>query len=232
VKARREFAKKYGNWTDQDWKMVTFSDEKMFRTRPGSMVRCWRQKSDTKFTPKYVEQTVQKPVGVMVWVAINGQGRLILRRCPPKVKARDYQDILASALKFVKPRCICAAIAAKISPRSDVSCRNRLRGSFQQDGAPVHTARSTTKFMKEKGIRQFNGGKWPPNSPDMNPVEHVWPIVGRVLSGRVFPDREALWVALTDAFSRVTPEDILRLYNSMPRRLQALKRARGRHTRY
>ena len=86
--------------------------------------------------------------------------------------------------------------------------------------------------MKKKGIRQFNEGKWPPNSPDMNPVEHVWPIVGRMLSGKVFPDREALWAALTAAFNRVTPEDIVRLYDSMPRRLKALQMARGRHTRY
>ena len=114
----------------------------------------------------------------------------------------------------------------------DVFCRNRLRGTFQQDGASVHKARTTMAFLKRKGIRQFNGGVWPPNSPDMNPVEHVWPIVGRALSGKVFPDREALWVALQDAFRRITPAAILKLYASMPRRIQALRKARGRHTRY
>ena len=96
----------------------------------------------------------------------------------------------------------------------------------------MHKARSTIKFLKKKGICQFNGGVWPPNSPDMNPVEHVWPMVGRMLSGMVFPDREALWVALQDAFNRITPAAIGKLYASMPRRIEALRKARGRHTRY
>ena len=40
----------------------------------------------------------------MVWAAINGRGDLILKRCPPKVKSADYQDILQKAIRFVKPR--------------------------------------------------------------------------------------------------------------------------------
>ncbi len=28
-------------------------------------------------------------------------------------------------------------------------------------------------------------------SPDMNPIEHVWPIVGRMLEGQVFSGRKA-----------------------------------------
>ena len=47
---------------------------------------------------------MQKPQGVMVWAAINGRGELIVRRCPPKVKARDYTNILNTALNFIKPR--------------------------------------------------------------------------------------------------------------------------------
>ena len=96
----------------------------------------------------------------------------------------------------------------------------------------MHKACTTTAFLKKKGIRQFNQGKWPPNSPDMNPMEHVWPMVGCMLSGKVFPDRDALWVALTAAFASIPKTAILKLYASMPRRIQALKKARGRHTRY
>ena len=78
----------------------------------------------------------------------------------------------------------------------------------------------------------FNNGDWPANSPDMNPIEHVWPLVSRQLIGHVFSSRDALWSALQDAFSNVTAQQIQRLYESMPRRVAALFEARGGHTRY
>jgi transposase len=101
-----------------------------------------------------------------------------------------------------------------------------------QDGASVHKATSTMSWLSTKGVRMFNEGNWPPNSPDMNPIEHVWPIVGRKLVGKVFADRDKLWDALVVAFSEVTPLQIRKLYASMPKRLQALSAASGRHTRF
>ena len=103
---------------------------------------------------------------------------------------------------------------------------------FMQDRASVHKAQGTTTWLRNKGIRMFNGGIWPPNSPDMNPIEHVWPMVSRQLIGQVFPDRDALWAALETAFRNVTPEQIMRLYASMPNRLDTLCKARGGHIRY
>lgn len=69
-------------------------------------------------------------------------------------------------------------------------------------------------------------------SPDMNPIEHVWPIVGRMLEGRVFSGREALWSALKVAFDQIPVSAIKTLYASMPRRIAALSHAKGGHTRY
>jgi hypothetical protein len=37
----------------------------------------------------------------MVWAAINSSGRVIVRLCPKKLKATDYQDILADSLSFI-----------------------------------------------------------------------------------------------------------------------------------
>ncbi len=101
-----------------------------------------------------------------------------------------------------------------------------------QDGASVHKARTTTSWLRNKRVRMFNGSVWPSNSPDMNPIEHVWPIVGRKLVGKVFSDRDALWSALQTAFAEVTPEQIRKLYASMPNRIRALYMAKGGHTRY
>ena len=78
----------------------------------------------------------------------------------------------------------------------------------------------------------FEDDQWPASSPDMNPIEHLWPMVLRKLGNRVFPTREDLWDGLKQAFGEITAAQVQALYASMPRRIKALKKAKGYHTRY
>lgn len=101
---RRRFASKHMGWSVARWSKVIFSDEKIFRVRPGQAVRCWWRKNESRFVAKYTIATTQQAQGVMVWAAMRGNGSIVLRRCPPKVKAVDYQAILESAKAFIRPR--------------------------------------------------------------------------------------------------------------------------------
>jgi DDE superfamily endonuclease len=101
-----------------------------------------------------------------------------------------------------------------------------------QDGAPIHKAKSTTRWLKLHGVKMFNGGIWPAQSPDMNPIEHLWPVVARALQGRTFSSRDALWTAIEAEFQAISPAFIQNLYSSIPRRLFAVIGAKGGHTKY
>ena len=61
--------------------------------------------SASRFDAKYTASVTQKPEGLMVWAAMDGKGKLILRRCPKKVKSADYQTILGDSLSFIRRRC-------------------------------------------------------------------------------------------------------------------------------
>jgi len=49
------------------------------------------------------------------------------------------------------------------------------RWTHQQDGAPTHTAKNTINYLKMENVSFIEPQMWPPNSPDLNPVDYaVW----------------------------------------------------------
>ena len=112
-------------------------------------------------------------------------------------------------------------------------CRSTTRRwEFPQDGAPIHRSASTSRWLRLHGVKLFNEGKWPVMSPDLNPIEHLKPHVTRAIQGEVYTSREGLWSAIESAFRVIPREFVIRLYNSMPRRLNAVIEAKGGHSKY
>jgi len=47
--------------------------------------------------------------------------------------------------------------------------------TLQQDGAPSHTAGHTIEFLRRERVDFIEPTMWPPNSPDLNPVDYaIW----------------------------------------------------------
>ena len=77
---------------------------------------------------------------------------------------------------------------------------------FMQDNAPIYTAKAVREWLEEMGVEVL---PWPPYSPDLNPIEHLWfrlknlvyqvnPDIKKV-PGSAETVRNAMWEALERA---------------------------------
>ncbi len=126
---RLTWAKKKKNWTVAQWSKVLFSDESKFCISFGNQgPRVWR-KGGEAHSPSCLKSSVKFPQSVMIWGAMSsaGVGSLCFLKT---VTAHIYQYILEN---FMLPS------ADQLFKDADFI--------FQQNTAPVHTAKSTKSWL-------------------------------------------------------------------------------------
>jgi len=76
--------------------------------------------------------------------------------------------------------------------------------------------------------------EWPAQSPDINPIEHLWVHVKRQMNTYETPPKGVfeLWDRLAREWNKIPPETCQNFIESMPRRLEAVIKAKGGHTKY
>lgn len=147
--------------------------------------------------------------GVMVWASFTSTGRVKLAFVPKKMKSKGYQ--------FVLRRCLLPFFR-----------RNRNKNFIlMQDNAPIHASQSTQSWLQRKNIPLL---EWPPNSPDLNPLENIWGImVRRIYEGnRQYSNICELKKAIVHAWHSIDQKIIDNLVLSMDNRIfQATQRNGG-----
>ena len=100
---------------------------------------------------------------------------------------------------------------------------------YQQDGDPKHTSKIMKNWFADKHIKVMD---WPPQSPDMNVIEHLWSIIKQKIAKRKPSNLEQLDEAIKKEWNQFDSKFTNSLVESMPRRILALLKARGGHTKY
>ena len=179
---------------------MVFSDEKMFRLDHGTGV-VWIE--DGEPIPTHEVSSIHTTVNV--WGGVWYNGRTELAIIDGNLNANKYIEILKEYLLPSMP-----------------SSSNFL---FMQDGAGPH------KPLKVRGTLHHFGVKllypYPPNSPDLNPIEHVWSWITSYINGHRPTNRHQLIDLIQKGWKNIPQSVIQAYFDNLPARLQAVEKAGG-----
>jgi transposase len=217
VQDRLAFAREHINWTVDDWKRVMFSDESMF-SRVGSFGRkyYYSDHEHKRLLPNQVQSTPQAGGGkMMVWGCITFSGKGDLCRFHGTLDSDLY-------LKCLKDYILGSFVWFGMDPATSI---------FQQDNSRVHTANIVQEWFVQQ---EFTVLRWPPNSPDLNIIEHVWRYMKQRLARykNAPDDLNELWERVQDVWDAVPLQFLQNLYESMPKRMRALLQNKGGQINY
>jgi transposase len=215
-KERMDFALTHKDWTVEDWKTVVWSDETKIN-RLGSDGRKWVWKKPGEgLSDRLVEGTKKFGGGsLMMWGCMAWEGVGYACKIDGNMDGDLYTKILQDELQ------------------ESISFYDKNPGDFifQQDNDSKHTCKKAQKWLEDQGYQVL---LWPAQSPDLNPIEHLWTHLKRRLAAYETPPNGILqlWERVQVEWDKIESEMCQGLIESMPRRMEALLKAKGGYTKY
>ncbi|KAG8963250.1 hypothetical protein FRC05_004813 [Tulasnella sp. 425] len=185
-----DFAIAHQYHTEDDWKRYVWSDEtKIKRWGSDGKQYVWVRPGEG-LSERTVQATLKHGGGsLMVWGAMHwtGPGQLV------KIDGIMDGDLYVSILK----EDLMASLEEHRVSVDDVI--------FQHDNDPKHTCKKVKKFLADKGIQVL---RWPAQSPDLNPIKHLWEHIKQKLNG--YPTQPKgmleLWERVQEVWAAIPAE--------------------------
>ncbi|KAL4091775.1 hypothetical protein QTP88_026414 [Uroleucon formosanum] len=157
---------------------------------------------------------------------------------PQKLKSHQKRTILRQVV--MEPKTSAPKLAVFIDSIMDQHIylnilRNNLHASaeklnignsfiFQQDNDPKYTAKKVKEWLLYRVPKQLNT---PPQSPGMNPIEHLWDEIGRRLKNYQIRNKDQLKNAILEVWNRIDSAVTTKLAESMGKRMHEVIAAKG-----
>jgi hypothetical protein len=216
IKKRLSFAHWIRNHFNRfSCKTILFSDEKIFN-QDGQYNhqndRVYAESREAANQSIGLRPVHKYPYKVMVWYGLSYKGPTKIVVLPEKTRFNSdfYTE---NVLPIVKAEGI------------------RLIGNkftFQQDGATSHTSALTIDTIKSMGVEIIGPEKWPPNSPDLNPLDYFfWNEVEDRLKSKTFKNKQELIEKIKESVAEIPLKKIQDAIDSFRSRIYALEKNKG-----
>ena len=206
------------NFRKEDTMKILFSDEKMFDidgVYNSQNERIWAVDRAEANTRGGIRQRRKFPQKVMVWLAVCSKGvsPLVIFEKGTVDHDRYIKEVLPIALKY----------GSKVFGND---------WTFQQDGATPHTHEKSQAWCAERFPSFIAKDRWPPNSPDLNPLDYcVWnEFVQAINWGRV-TSKATLILELKRSVPKIRADVVFESCRSWTNRLYRLSQDNGNYLR-
>ena len=151
----------------------------------------------------------------MMWGCMTAQGVGLACRIDGNMDAKVYVDIL--------DRAFLGTLRFRKLEVGDII--------FQQDDDSKHTSHIARQWFEDHGVEVL---EWPAQSPDLNPIEHLWRHLKRQLAGYETEPASVheLWRRVVVEWAEIPAQVCTDLIESMLDRIAAVLEAEGGHTKY
>lgn len=210
ITCRLSFAKKH--LLRANWKNVLWSDETKINLFGSDGKVHVRRPKNSAYDPKHTLKTVKHGGGnILLWGCFSSAGVGPLFWIKDKMCAADYVNILNNVM---------LPYAKEEMP---------LIWEFQQDNDPKHSSKLAKKWFQDNNVKLV---EWPSQSPDLNPIEHLWGILKKRIAAYKAKNKADLWEKVQAEWFSINPSVCAKLVDSMSRRCTAVIKAQGATTKY
>jgi transposase len=221
-----------------DWSHVLFTDRKKFHFRyPGSKVKPCRWVRGPAKNCKATAYQPNKPQCLNIYVGITKHGVTKAHfvagtsKYTPKhnnKKGQQAKNITASEYKVV--------VKETLLPegRRLFTTQGISTWTLQMDGDPSHNCAPgvVKKWNKDNNSSVQLLAKWPPNSPDLSPIENLWGWLQRRVDQKGCNSFEEYKQAVLSELAAVPKQHLVNMFNSMKNRIQLVVDNEGGPTGY